>query len=45
VPSDRGRSQILHDVLEADRKPDSELRQNNVFRYVVAVKERREAVT
>jgi hypothetical protein len=31
VPGDRRRSQILHDVLEADRKPDSELRQNNVF--------------
>jgi len=26
-------------VLEAERKPDTELRQNNVFRYVVAVKE------
>ena len=39
MPGDRGRSQILHDVLEADRKPDTELRQNNAFRYVVAVKE------
>lgn len=28
----------IHDVLEADRKPDGQLRQNNVFRYVVAEK-------
>lgn len=26
--------QVLRDVLEADRKPDGELRQDNVFRYV-----------
>lgn len=26
----------LHDVLEADRKPDGQLRQDNVFRYVIA---------
>src|SRR5436190_18348029 len=31
--------QVLHDVLEADRKPDGELRRDNVFRYVVAAKE------
>jgi hypothetical protein len=30
----------MRDVLEADRKPDGELRQDNVFRYVVATKER-----
>ena len=30
--------QVMHDVLEADRKPDGELRQDNVFRYVLAVK-------
>ena len=30
--------QVLHDVLEADRKPDGELRQDNVFRYVLAAK-------
>jgi SAM-dependent methyltransferase len=28
----------IHDVLEADRKPDGQLRQDNVFRYVVATK-------
>lgn len=27
-----------HDVLEADRKPDGQLRQDNIFRYVVAEK-------
>jgi SAM-dependent methyltransferase len=30
--------QAMHDVLEADRKPDGELRQDNVFRYVLAAK-------
>jgi SAM-dependent methyltransferase len=30
--------QVMHDVLEADRKPDSQLRQDNVFRYVIAAK-------
>jgi hypothetical protein len=30
--------QVMRDVLEADRKPDGELRQDNVFRYVVATK-------
>jgi SAM-dependent methyltransferase len=30
--------QVLHDVLEADRKPDGELRQDNVFRYILATK-------
>jgi methyltransferase family protein len=30
--------QVMHDVLEADRKPDGQLRQDNVFRYVLAVK-------
>jgi hypothetical protein len=29
----------MHDVLEADRKQDGELRQDNVFRYVLAAKE------
>jgi hypothetical protein len=29
----------MHDVLEADRKPDGELRQDNVFRYVLAVRQ------
>jgi SAM-dependent methyltransferase len=29
---------VLHDVLEADRKPDGALRQNNVMRYVIATK-------
>jgi SAM-dependent methyltransferase len=28
----------MTDVLEADRKPDGELRQDNVFRYVIAAK-------
>jgi hypothetical protein len=28
----------MRDVLEADRKPDGELRQDNIFRYVVATK-------
>ena len=28
----------MRDVLEADRKPDGELRADNVFRYVVATK-------
>jgi hypothetical protein len=27
------------DVLEADRKPDGQLRQDNVLRYVLAAKE------
>jgi hypothetical protein len=31
--------QVMRDVLEADRKPDGELRQDNVFRYVLAAKE------
>lgn len=30
--------QVLHDVLEADRKPDGQLRQDNAFRYVSAAK-------
>jgi SAM-dependent methyltransferase len=30
---------VMRDVLEADRKPDGELRQDNVFRYVLATKE------
>ena len=30
--------QVLHDVLEADRKPDGQLRQDNVFRYILATK-------
>jgi SAM-dependent methyltransferase len=30
--------QVMHDVLEADRKPDGQLRQDNVFRYVIAAK-------
>lgn len=30
--------QVLHDVLEADRKPDGQLRQDNIFRYVLATK-------
>ena len=30
--------QVMRDVLESDRKPDGELRQDNVFRYVVATK-------
>ena len=30
--------QVMRDVLESDRKPDGELRQDNVFRYVVAAK-------
>jgi SAM-dependent methyltransferase len=29
---------VVHDVLEADRKPDGRLRQDNVMRYVVAAK-------
>ncbi|HVU73923.1 MAG TPA: class I SAM-dependent methyltransferase [Mycobacteriales bacterium] len=29
---------VLHDVLEADRKPDGVLRQTNVFRHVIATK-------
>ena len=29
---------VLHDVLEADRKPDGRLRQANVMRYVIATK-------
>ncbi|MDX6230502.1 MAG: hypothetical protein QOI76_3892 [Frankiales bacterium] len=28
----------MADVLEADRKPDGELRQDNVFRYVIGAK-------
>jgi hypothetical protein len=28
----------LVEVLEADRKPDGSLRQDNVFRYVLATK-------
>jgi hypothetical protein len=31
--------QVLHDVLEADRKPDGQLRQDNVFRYVLAARQ------
>ncbi|MFN2344909.1 MAG: class I SAM-dependent methyltransferase [Dermatophilaceae bacterium] len=30
--------QLLHDVLESDRKPDGSLRQDNVMRYVTAIK-------
>jgi SAM-dependent methyltransferase len=29
---------VIHDVLEADRKPDGSLRQDNIFRYVIATK-------
>jgi hypothetical protein len=29
---------VLHDVLEADRKPDGQLRQDNVLRYVLSRK-------
>jgi len=29
---------VLHHVLEADRKPDGQLRQDNIFRYVLATK-------
>ena len=29
---------VLDTVLEADRKPDGALRQDNVFRYVIASK-------
>ena len=29
---------VMHDVLEADRKPDGQLRQDNVLRYVLAGK-------
>jgi len=29
----------MRDVLQAARKPDGELRKDNVFRYVVATKE------
>jgi hypothetical protein len=28
----------MRDVLEADRKPDGQLRQDNMFRYVLAVR-------
>ncbi len=31
--------QVLHDVLETDRKPDGQLRQDNVFRYVLAARQ------
>jgi len=31
--------QVMRDVLKADRKPDGQLRQDNVFRYVLAAKE------
>jgi hypothetical protein len=30
--------QVMHDVLKADRKADGELRQDNVFRYILAAK-------
>ncbi len=30
--------QVINSVLEADRKPDGALRQDNVMRYVVATK-------
>jgi SAM-dependent methyltransferase len=30
--------QVLYDVLEADRKPDGQLRQDNIFRYILATK-------
>jgi hypothetical protein len=30
--------EVLASVLEADRKPDGSLRQDNVFRYVLADK-------
>lgn len=33
----------LTEVLETDRKPDGALRQDNVMRYVIAIKERTEA--
>jgi SAM-dependent methyltransferase len=31
---------VLHDVLEADRKPDGSLRQDNIMRYITATKAR-----
>ena len=36
----RGRKvrDTVANVLEADRKPDGELRQDNTFRYVIATK-------
>jgi SAM-dependent methyltransferase len=37
VGADRVKA-VLVEVLEADRKPDGRLRQDNVFRYVVAAK-------
>jgi SAM-dependent methyltransferase len=30
--------QAIHDVLEADRKPDGQLRQDNEFRYILATR-------
>ncbi len=30
---------MIETVLEADRKPDGSLRQDNVFRYVIATKD------
>jgi hypothetical protein len=30
--------EVIDAVLEADRKPDGSLRQDNVFRFVVATK-------
>jgi hypothetical protein len=32
--------QVMHDMLEADRRPDGEQHQDNVFRYVVAARRR-----
>lgn len=37
VGTDKVRSVVV-EVLEADRKPDGELRQDNVMRYIVANK-------
>jgi SAM-dependent methyltransferase len=37
VGTDKVRA-VVEDVLEADRKPDNELRQDNVLRYVIATK-------
>jgi hypothetical protein len=33
-----GGEEVAASLLEADRKPDGQLRQDNVFRYVLAVK-------
>lgn len=38
IAGDEAVRSAIHDVLEADRKPDGQLRQDNVFRYVLAEK-------